>query len=66
MRCGSSDNQCEVLRTCPACKQVLGRTGERIVHQSHCPEPLDVMFAGQQHEHAVTEHGYRRRRRVAS
>lgn len=61
MRCGESDDRCEVLRTCPQCKRMLSTTGHRIMHQNSCPSETDMAFAQQQHDHAVTQHRYRRK-----
>lgn len=60
-RCSASLANCEVMRTCTKCKQVFGNTGQRIVHENSCTEPMDVEFATLQHDHRITAHRGRRR-----
>lgn len=59
-RCRAAQN-CEVLRTCPKCKQLFGTTGQRIIHQNSCDAAMDIEFATLQHDHRIMSHGGRRR-----
>lgn len=53
---------CDVMRTCPCCRRVVGHRGGLVNHRKACREPVDVEFAEYQHVHWQNNHSTRHER----
>lgn len=59
--CGSTEQQCPLMRMCPCCGFSFVTARNRRQHENYCREVLDQQVADAQHRHLIHAHRIRRR-----